>query len=187
MPEVALPPTAGTIKAELQDLYRSWRILDLVGETVNELPPEWLRILEIARNIMLHRPIPGVELPEDVVNLVSPAEAIYTTQIRVERKKRVVYPVTGDTQVRPLHNLTDFPQVTLPDMMLRSISQELFDFRLISGMMRTSVFGSLRKHVARYFTDPRLRMLLEFPLVPGPSHRVWAWKGLAYGRLSPQA
>ena len=102
MPEVALPPTAGTIKAELQDLYRSWRILDLVGETAAEMPPEWLRILEIARNIMLHRPIPGVELPEDVVNLVSPAEAIYTTQIRVERKKRVVYPVTGDTQVRPL-------------------------------------------------------------------------------------
>lgn len=133
MPDVVLPPTAGTIKAELQDLYRSWRILELVGETAAEMPPEWLRILEIARNIMLHRPIPGVELPEDVVNLVSPAEAIYTTQIRVERKKRVVYPVTGDTQVRPLHNLTDFPQVTLPDMMLRSISQELFDFRLISG------------------------------------------------------
>lgn len=133
MPEVALPPTPGTIKAELHDLYRSWRILDLVGETAAEMPPEWLRILEIARNIMLHRPIPGVELPEDVVNLVSPAEAIYTTQIRVERKKRVVYPLTGDTQVQPLHNLTDFPQVTLPDMMLRSISQELFDFRLISG------------------------------------------------------
>ncbi len=133
MAEVALPPTAGTIKAELKDLYHSWRILDLVGVTSAELPPEWLRILEIARNIMLHRPVPGVELPEDVVNLVSPAEAIYTTQIRVERKKRVVYPVTGDTQVQPLHNLTDFPQVTLPDMMLRSISQELFDFRLISG------------------------------------------------------
>ncbi len=52
MPEVALPPTAGTIKAELQDLYRSWRILDLVGETASEMPPEWLRILEIARNLI---------------------------------------------------------------------------------------------------------------------------------------
>jgi phytoene desaturase len=42
---------------------------------------------------------------------------------------------------------------------------EFMDFRLISGMLRTSVFGSLRKHVARYFTDPRLRMLLEFPVL----------------------
>ncbi|HNO65299.1 MAG TPA: hypothetical protein PKK39_03060, partial [Tepidiformaceae bacterium] len=62
-PEAALPPTPGTIKAELQELYRSWRILDLVGETVNELPPEWLRILDIARNLMLQHPLPGVELP----------------------------------------------------------------------------------------------------------------------------
>jgi hypothetical protein len=131
--EVAAPPTPGTLKSELEGLYRSWRILDLVGSTVDEMPPEWLRILEIARNLMLHRPIPGVEVPEDVAQLVQPAEAIYTTQVRIERKKRVVYPVTGDTQVQPLHNLTDFPQVTLPDMMLRSISQELFDFRLISG------------------------------------------------------
>ncbi|MCC6960363.1 MAG: VWA domain-containing protein [Dehalococcoidia bacterium] len=132
-PEAVLPPTPGTIKAELQDLYRSWRILDLVGETVNELPPEWLRILEIARNLMLQHPLPGVELPEDVARLVSPSEPIYTTQVRVERKKRVVYPLTDDTQVQPLRNLTDFPQVTLPDMMLRAVSQELFDFRLISG------------------------------------------------------
>ncbi len=42
---------------------------------------------------------------------------------------------------------------------------EFMDVRLIRGMLRTSVFGSLRKHVARYFTDPRLRMLLEFPVL----------------------
>jgi len=42
---------------------------------------------------------------------------------------------------------------------------EFMDLRLISGILRTSVFGSLRKHVARYFTDPRLRMLLEFPVL----------------------
>ncbi|MBP7514577.1 MAG: phytoene desaturase [Flavobacteriales bacterium] len=42
---------------------------------------------------------------------------------------------------------------------------EFMDFRMIRGMLRTSVFGSLRKHVACYFTDPRLRMLLEFPVL----------------------
>ncbi|MGB4863580.1 MAG: hypothetical protein WBO97_14075, partial [Tepidiformaceae bacterium] len=133
MNEAPEAPTAGTLKAELEALYRSWRILDLLGTTVKELPPQWLRVLEIARNILLHRPLPGVELPDELNLLVSHTEAIYTTQVRIERKKRVVFPVTGDTSVQPLHHLTDFPQVTLPDMMLRGISQELFDFRLISG------------------------------------------------------
>ena len=75
-PEAVLPPTPGTIKAELQDLYRSWRILDLVGETVNELPPEWLRILEIARNLMLQHSADLLihrldELPGAVAQLLS--------------------------------------------------------------------------------------------------------------------
>ncbi|MEO8538380.1 MAG: vWA domain-containing protein [bacterium] len=133
MSEAPPQATPGSLKAELEELYHSWRILDLVGETAGQIPPEWLRILEIARNLMLHRPIPGIELPTDVLQLVSAAEPAFTTQIRIERKKRVVYPLTDDTQVQPLRNLTDFAQVTLPDMMLRSISQELFDFRLISG------------------------------------------------------
>jgi len=133
VPEAPTQTTPGTLRAELEGLYRSWRILDLVGETSATLPPQWLRILEIARNILLHRPLPGVEIPDELDRLVTPPEPTFTTQIRIERKKRVVYPVTGDTAVQPLHNLTDFPQVTLPDMMLRSISQELFDFRLISG------------------------------------------------------
>jgi hypothetical protein len=133
VPEAVESPTPGTVRAELEALYRSWRILELVGETAAEMPPQWLRILEIARNILLHRPLPGLELPATLDRLVSPPEQIFTTQVHIERKKRVVYPVTGDTQVRPMRHLTDFAQITLPDMMLRGISQELFDFRLISG------------------------------------------------------
>ncbi|MBK9547208.1 MAG: VWA domain-containing protein [Dehalococcoidia bacterium] len=133
MAEMAGPATPGTLKAELEGLYRSWRMLDVLNETIATMPPEWLRILEIARNIMLRRPLPGLEVPDEIARLVTPAEPIFTTQVRVERKKRVVYPVTGDVEIQPLRNMTDFAQVTLPDMMLRSIGQELFDFRLISG------------------------------------------------------
>ena len=133
MAEAPATTTPGTLKAELEGLYRSWRILDLLGETVETMPPQWLRILEIARNILLQRPLPGLDVPDEVQRLVTPAEPIFSTQIRIERKKRVVYPLTGDTQVQPLRNLTDFAQVTLPDMMLRTLGQELFDFRLISG------------------------------------------------------
>ena len=133
MPEVAAPIAPGTLKAELSGLYRSWRILDLLGETTSTMPPQWLRILEIARTILLHRPLPGVDVPDTLALLVTPPEPQFTTQVRIERKKRVVYPLTGDTAVQPLKSLTDFPQVTLPDLMLREISRELFDFRLISG------------------------------------------------------
>jgi phytoene desaturase len=36
---------------------------------------------------------------------------------------------------------------------------------LIAGLLKTSVFRSLRRHVRAYFTDPRLRQLMEFPVL----------------------
>jgi phytoene desaturase len=36
---------------------------------------------------------------------------------------------------------------------------------VVGGVLRSSVFGSMRKHVAAHFTDERLRMLLEFPVL----------------------
>lgn len=124
-----------TLKEDVEALYRSWRILDLVGETAGELPREWLQILNIARTLMGGRPLTGVVMPEDLQRLLRPAEPIYTTRVRSHHRKRVVYPVTGDTEVQPLRHLADFPQITLPDLMLRTLSPELFDYRLLSGHM----------------------------------------------------
>jgi len=42
---------------------------------------------------------------------------------------------------------------------------EFADPKLISGMLGTSVFRSMRHHVARYFSDERLRKLMEFPVL----------------------
>jgi len=126
-------PAPGTNGAELEAFYRSWRILELLGETVATMPPEWLRILEIARNLMLGRPLPGLELPDALNDLLTPPEPTFTTEVRTQRKRRIVYPVTGDTTVMPLRNVLDLPQVTLPDMMLQTLNQELFEYRLISG------------------------------------------------------
>lgn len=36
---------------------------------------------------------------------------------------------------------------------------------VVGGVLRSAVFGSLRKHVTAHFKDPRLRMLLEFPVL----------------------
>ncbi|MCB0795629.1 MAG: phytoene desaturase [Flavobacteriales bacterium] len=37
--------------------------------------------------------------------------------------------------------------------------------RVLGGMLKVSVFSSLRKHVAAHFKDPRLRQLMEFPVL----------------------
>lgn len=42
---------------------------------------------------------------------------------------------------------------------------EFVRWRVLKGMMRSSVFGSLRSHVRKHFKDERLRMLLEFPVL----------------------
>lgn len=42
---------------------------------------------------------------------------------------------------------------------------EFVNARVVSGMMRSTVFTSLRKHVRSRFNDPRLQQLLEFPVL----------------------
>lgn len=42
---------------------------------------------------------------------------------------------------------------------------EFADMDVISGIFRLDVFTSMRSHVARYFTDQRLKNLLEFPVL----------------------
>lgn len=119
--------------ASLEALYRSWGILDLVGKTVESMPPGWLEILNVARHLLDGLPVPGVEVPKDLRDLVSPPAPPAMVRVRTERKRRVVFPTTGDTSVQPLRNVLDLPQVTLPDLMLRTLSPNLFEFRLLSG------------------------------------------------------
>ena len=46
----------------------------------------------------------------------------------------------------------------------RSLS-EFFDGDIFKGIFRLDVFTSIKKHIARYFKDPRLRQLMEFPVL----------------------
>lgn len=123
---------ARSIDRDLERLYRSWRILDLVGETATLLPPEWLQILNVARTLLAGSPIPGVDVPESLMQMVRDEPDSHVVR-RVERKRRIVQPVTGDTTVQPLRHLNDLPLVAPPDLMLRNLSEELFEYRLLSG------------------------------------------------------
>ena len=121
------------VQDDLEALYRSWEILDLLGETVSELPVEWLQILNVARTLTEGMPLAGIDLPGDVRKLVKPWELEYEMVRHVETKRRIVYPVTGDSRVQPLRNVTDFPHITMPDLLMRSSSPDVFDYRLLAG------------------------------------------------------
>ncbi len=42
---------------------------------------------------------------------------------------------------------------------------EFIDWPTISGMFRLQVFSSIRKHIEQYFKHPRLRQIMEFPVL----------------------
>ncbi|MCX8020074.1 MAG: phytoene desaturase family protein [Chitinophagaceae bacterium] len=46
----------------------------------------------------------------------------------------------------------------------RSVT-EFLNWPTLTGMMKLQVFTSIRKHIARYFSHPRLRQMLEFPVL----------------------
>jgi hypothetical protein len=118
---------------ELAALYRSWGFLELLDETVASMPTAWLAILNLARTLIDGRSLPGVDVPDDLLNLVGPAEREIVTMVRTEHRRRVVISPSDDTTLSPLKHIFDFAQITLPDLMLRQLDPELFEFRLMSG------------------------------------------------------
>ena len=42
---------------------------------------------------------------------------------------------------------------------------EFIDWQLMTGVFKLDVFTSMKKHVARHFTNPKLRELMEFPVL----------------------
>ena len=46
----------------------------------------------------------------------------------------------------------------------RSIT-EFMDWETISGVFKLQVFSSIKKHIAQYFTHPKLRQIMEFPVL----------------------
>lgn len=42
---------------------------------------------------------------------------------------------------------------------------EFMDWQTISGIFKLQVFSSIKKHIAQYFSHPKLRQLMEFPVL----------------------
>jgi phytoene desaturase len=43
--------------------------------------------------------------------------------------------------------------------------KEFMDWEVIKGVFRLDIFTSIKKHIHKYFTHPRIRQLLEFPIL----------------------
>jgi phytoene desaturase len=94
-----------------------------------------------------------LEVPEERLELSKAFEAIEPGSSakldeflkQAEYKYRVSM---SDYVFRPSHNITEF-----------------IDFNLIKKSLKMQLFSSMRSHVNRYFKNPRLRQLLEFPVL----------------------
>jgi len=94
-----------------------------------------------------------LEVPEERLELSKAFEAIEPGSgakldeflKQAEYKYRVSM---SDYVFRPSHNITEF-----------------IDFNLIKKSLKMQLFSSMRSHVNRYFKNPRLRQLLEFPVL----------------------
>lgn len=42
---------------------------------------------------------------------------------------------------------------------------EFLDWEVVTGVIKLDVFANMKKHVAKYFTNPKLQQLLEFPVL----------------------
>jgi phytoene desaturase len=42
---------------------------------------------------------------------------------------------------------------------------EFMDWKTMSGVFKLQVFSSIKKHIAKYFTHPKLRQIMEFPVL----------------------
>jgi hypothetical protein len=123
-------PYAGAA-SDLAGLYRSWQILDLLGMTVEQLPPAWLQILNIARTLLDGNPIPGVTLPAEVTELVS-RDADFTWERRTVTiaRKSTVLPFQDEPQVRPIESIAEYPRILMNQRMWQFIDSDLFFYKV---------------------------------------------------------
>ncbi len=127
--------TNGTneFRGELAALYDSWGILDLIGETAATLPPQWLRILNIARNLLDNHTIPGVPLADDLAEFFARPEYERPQVRHRPAMPRYVPPLSSDVVLRPMQSLSDYPNIAPSDLALGHGAPDLFEFRLASG------------------------------------------------------
>jgi Mg-chelatase subunit ChlD len=117
----------------LARLYRSWEILDLLDETVAQLPAQWLLIMNIARHLLDGMPIPGITLPDELTNLVTrDGEVAYERRKVVVKRTNPRPPLMDEPQVRPIESIAEFPRILVNHRMWQFIDADLFLYKVFT-------------------------------------------------------
>ncbi len=150
---------------DLEALYRSWGILDLLNQTVESMPAEWLAILQIARALLDRRAIPGITLPDRFADLFARDESVQYERRTVSRKVVTRRPVReDDPEVRPIESVSELPRIITSQMMWQFINPDLFLYRLYTHDML------VREHSSDLALDPDEEEIGEEVLVPVKGH-----------------
>jgi phytoene desaturase len=89
----------------------------------------------------------NMEQLEELFERIEPGSSVALQQFLIQAKYK--YEVAmGDYVFRPSHSITEF-----------------IDLRLIRETLRIQMLSSMRKHVRKFFKDPRLIKMLEFPVL----------------------
>ncbi|MGD9893558.1 MAG: hypothetical protein AB7R89_28620 [Dehalococcoidia bacterium] len=117
--------------ADLAALYQSWRIVELLGETIEQLPPEWLHIMNIARTLLDGDPIPGISVPDDIAALVTrdPEFTYERRKVSITHKHQRA-PLEDEPQVRPIESFAEFPRILMNQRMWQFIDSDLFFYKI---------------------------------------------------------
>lgn len=135
----SLPNPILSHEQQLAELYRTWGIFDLLGRTIDELPPSWLQILNIARNLYLGNPIPGIAMTETLKSLTQTQTRLKQGIRQVPRTVQV--PVTEPTteiEIERIERLTDLETVIPTDSALQVIAPDLFALKAVTKQLRVN-------------------------------------------------
>ncbi len=125
------PPVSDVAPSDLAALYQSWQILDLLGDTIEQLPREWLQILNVARTLLDGDPIPGVSLPDGIGSLITrDAEFTYERRRVSVTRRHTRAPLEDEPQVRPIESFAEFPRILMNQRMWQFIDSDLFFYKI---------------------------------------------------------
>lgn len=118
----------------LAKLYDSWGVFEFLQPTLDELPPSYLKILNIARNLLDGRPIPGVTIPKSLMGLLERDRKIVYDRRYVTRQwqEKTILP-SDNIDIRPIQTLSELPQVLPANRLLQEVAPDLFAYNALTG------------------------------------------------------
>lgn len=130
------PPDGEVHPSTFEDLYASWGIFDLFHQTLDQLDPEWLVIFNIARILLANKPVPGVEVPQSLMDFLNGA-------FTIEYERRMVEEVTyreslfpGDSvYIRTNRKLPEIVRALPGQLLLMTVAPTLFWMKAITGSL----------------------------------------------------